>query len=560
MRILDEKGGVFPCGEYQVRAAENIEGFESCSSNWKVRPWTTVGFELQSFLGQEIQIEILTTDCSQGGHAGYAYLDVNCQPLEIKLEGYCPGNTDATMRVTDGFVKYQWNTGATTNAINIQNPLPGTNYQVTVTSATGCTLVLDSTIPDLEAIPKPVFEEVPDRTFCRDTTYWFRPKGDYLNDIYSPTLDLTADSFLLATTIASNYSFVTSDKYGCSSDSIQFKLNISPPTISHTAQSPTCAGATNGEIEIAVQSDFRPITYLWNTTETTKTLKDLGAGNYQVTVIDALNCQNTSNFILSEPPLFSLEMEEINPIICAGAANGVVAIVAEGGIPPYTYQLNNQPIASTLIEQLGVGVYAVLARDANECVAESNLQLQEPTPMVIDAFTSPVNCYGDTDGEINLTITGGIPNYTIAWNDARYNGQTTMTKMAAGSYTATITDDLGCQKEETVTIFQPPFNKDCGTYIPNAFSPNGDGNNEVFYVAGSNNGIAVEKMEIYNRWGELVFQNSNNCQDIGNSACGWTGLVKGNNAPTGTYLYLIRIRFAGMPEPVLFTGDVQLLR
>ncbi len=560
LRILDENGGVFPCGEYQVRAAENIEGFESCSSNWKVRPWTTVGFELQSFLGQEIQIEILTTDCSQGGHAGYAYLDVNCQPLEINLEGYCPGNTDATMRVTDGFVKYQWNTGATTSAINIEDPLPGTNYQVTVTSATGCTLVLDSTIPDLEAIPPPVFEEVPDRTFCRDTAYWFYPKGEHLNDIYSPTLGLTADSFLLTTTLACEYAFVTSDQYGCSSDSIQFKLNIAPPTISYTESPPTCAGSVDGKIEISVQSDFLPITYFWSTAETTNTLINLTAGEYQVTVMDALNCQNTSNFILSEPRPLILEAIETNPIICAGEANGEIEVFAEGGTPPYAFHLNNQRIASTLIKQLGAGTYAVFAKDANECEAEIALQLQEPPPMIIGAFTSPVNCYGDTDGEINLTIAGGIPNYSIAWNDAQYNGQTTMTKMAAGTYTATITDDLGCQKEETATIFQPPFNKDCGTYIPNVFSPNGDGQNDVFYVTGSNNGIAVEKMDIYNRWGELVFQKSSDCQDIGNSACGWTGLVNGNNAPTGTYIYLIRIRIAGMFEPVLFTGDVQLLK
>jgi len=561
LRILDENGGVFPCGEYQVRAAENIPGFESCTSGWRVRPWTTVGFELQSFLGQEIQIEILTTDCSQGGHAGYAYLDVTCQPLEIKLEGYCPGNTDATMRVTDGFVDYQWNTGERTNAINIQDPLPGTNYQVTVTSATGCTLVLESTIPDLEEIPSPVFAAEPNLTFCRDTAFWFQPKGEYLNEIFSPTLDHTADSFLLNTLAHNYFSFVATDKYGCSSDSLQFSLNIAPPTIEHNIENPVCAGEANGKIEITVQSDFMPINYRWNTGNTTSDLSNLVAGDYTVTIIDNLNCTSTENFTLSEPPLLTLEVIETSSIICAGNEDAVLEIFVAGGVAPYVYELNNQQFSLPFMDNLAAGTYSILVNDLNSCVAENIIQIEEPLPMNVEAFTRPVNCYGGIDGEINLTIQGGMPTYNIAWNDARYNGQTSMQKMGAGTYTATITDALGCEMEETVTVFQPPFNKDCGTYIPNAFSPNGDGNNDVFYVAGSNTGVAVEKMEIYNRWGELVFTKADDCIAITNTDCGWTGSMQGNNAaPVGTYLYLISILFEGVSKPVLFTGDVQPLR
>ena len=79
MRILDSVGNVFPCGEYQVRADLDLEGFENCQE-WRVRPWTTAGFELESYRGQTIKIEILTTDCGHGGHAGYAYFDATCYP------------------------------------------------------------------------------------------------------------------------------------------------------------------------------------------------------------------------------------------------------------------------------------------------------------------------------------------------------------------------------------------------------------------------------------------------------------------------------------------------
>ena len=561
MRILDENGAVFPCGEYQVRAAENIPGFESCQSNWKVRPWTTVGFELQSFLGQEIQIEILTSDCAQGGHAGYAYLDVSCQPLEIKLDGYCPGNTDATMSVTDGFVDYQWSTGANTNAINIQNPLPGTNYQVTVTSATGCTLVLENTIPDLEEIPQPVFETVADRTFCRDTAFLFQPQGDYLNEIYSPTFGQSATSFLLDTRDNNHYTFITSDKFGCHSDTLAFSLNIAPPSIVSSVKEPLCAGDATGTIEIVAESDFMPISYFWNTGSTTPDVSNLEAGTYQVTIIDNLNCSNTANFTLTTPDSLELSLTEASPIICAGDATAVLEIFTEGGVAPYLYHLNNQLFAIPFMDNLSAGTYTILVQDANECTIENRMIIQEPLPMEVTSFSEPVDCYGGADGEIGLTIRGGAPSYDIAWSDARYNGQTSMSKMPAGTYTATITDALGCEMEAAVTVLQPPFNKDCGTYIPNVFSPNGDGQNDIFYVAGSTTGIAVENMEIYNRWGELVFKKSTDCTGINNADCGWTGLINGReSAPVGTYLYQISIRFEEVAEPVLFTGDVQLLR
>lgn len=561
LRILDENGGLFPCGEYQVRAAENIPGFESCTSNWKVRPWTTVGFELQSFLGQEIQIEILTTDCAQGGHAGYAYLDVTCQPLEIELEGYCPGNTDAIMRVTDGFLNYQWNTGATTSAINIENPLPGTNYQVTVTSATGCTLVMESTIPDLEAIPAPVFNEVKDKTFCRDTAFWFQPEGTFLNEIFSPTLGYSADSFFLSSNgNTSNYSFISTDKFGCNSDSLQFALQIAPPTIEPLIEPLECAGDTNGIIVIDVLSDFLPIQYNWSTGATSNKITNLSAGVYEVSIIDNLNCRNASFFTLTEPLPLEVNLFNINPITCAGNTNGVIEIDVWGGVAPYTYQINNNPFLHPFKDNLTAGTYTFSIMDSNGCTVEKTEILEEPLPLKTDIWTKPTDCFGGSNGVIDLTIKGGLPPYNIIWDDDRYNGLTEMTRMTAGTYAATITDALGCEMEESVTLFQPPFSKDCGTYIPNVFSPNGDLQNDVFYVVGSHKGIAVESMQIYNRWGELVFKNSENCTTIGDPECGWRGVINDKAAPIGTYIYLINIRIEGIMDPVLFTGDVLLQR
>jgi len=184
MNILDERGNPVDCGQYKVRAKEMIEGFENCKGNWKVRPWTAVGFELQRFLGETIQIVILTTDCAQGAHAGYAYIDANFSPLEIVLEGYCPDSTNAQIRVTEGFIDYQWSTdnpADTSNILELVNPEPESIYFVTVTSGTGCTLVLSDTIPPLQEFPIPEFDLFTNTTICEGDSIIFKPTGINLN-------------------------------------------------------------------------------------------------------------------------------------------------------------------------------------------------------------------------------------------------------------------------------------------------------------------------------------------------------------------------------------------
>ncbi len=184
MRILDEQGTVYDCGEYLVRAAAEIEGFESCENGWRVRPWTTASMELQSFIGQTITIEFLTTDCAQSGHAGYAYVDASCRPLKVELEGYCPEASTATLSVGDGFGGYLWSTGDTTSTTTITDPKEGDVYSVELTSATGCTVMVYDTIPAYPPNETPFINSLQDRTICKGDTVQVSIEGEHIGRIY----------------------------------------------------------------------------------------------------------------------------------------------------------------------------------------------------------------------------------------------------------------------------------------------------------------------------------------------------------------------------------------
>src|SRR5262245_34317501 len=96
-------------------------------------------------MGSTITIKFSTGDCSLGGHYGYAYIDCMCYPFNV-LSDFCAGTFTATLTAPLGFASYQWNTGATTQTINIVNPAIGDTFSVTMTSVTGCQVTLHSII------------------------------------------------------------------------------------------------------------------------------------------------------------------------------------------------------------------------------------------------------------------------------------------------------------------------------------------------------------------------------------------------------------------------------
>ena len=154
IRVFDQNGAMdSTCGFYSVVASAGIPGFQTIldpndTTNtvlWK--DWTSVGIDLSSKLGSIITIEFSTGDCNLGGHYGYAYIDCMCFQFNVSAD-FCPGNFTAILTAPSGFASYAWNTGATTQSINIINPVVGDTFDVVLTSVTGCQVVLHSIIKE----------------------------------------------------------------------------------------------------------------------------------------------------------------------------------------------------------------------------------------------------------------------------------------------------------------------------------------------------------------------------------------------------------------------------
>lgn len=162
--------------------------------------------------------------------------------------------------------------------------------------------------------------------------------------------------------------------------------------------------------------------------------------------------------------------------------------------------------------------------------------------MTVNVDVTHESCPGEEDGIIATEVTGGQAPYVYNWS----NGDSTavIENLAVGDYTLTVSDDDDC----IVTLIIPIENEggDC-IHIPTAISPNGDGANETWVIGGLEDHPNAT-VEIYNRWGSLLFSSNDYQND-------WDGTYNGENVSAGVYYYVIKL-----DEETTYTGSITVIR
>lgn len=254
VRVLNAAGQLVDptCGQYTVVAGEGLAGFQTCNTvsggDVRYRDWTTVGLNLSTFLGQTLTIEFETGDCSLGAHFGYAYVDAYCSPLQISAT-YCSTSFAAELTAPIGFA-YLWNTGETSQTILVTSPTAGLNYSCTLTSVTGCTVVI-STVLQLEdpsasfnvtntCYNNAVFEDttVISNVSLLDSYLWEFGDGSTSN-LQNPTHSFPGTGTYVV-------KFTTFNAFGCTTTSTQNVTVFNAPTAQITyEQSNFCTSDTS---------------------------------------------------------------------------------------------------------------------------------------------------------------------------------------------------------------------------------------------------------------------------------------------------------------------------
>lgn len=255
---------------------------------------------------------------------------------------------------------------------------------------------------------------------------------------------------------AGTYVLHAKDANGCQKDSTITLSQPTPVVLAPVTSSVLCFGTATGGVTATAAGGTSPYTFAIDAGlfGSVSAFSGLSAGTHTVHVKDANGCQKDSTITIAQPATLKIGYTATKPL-CNGAANGTITITGSGGTTPYQYALNSGAFgASGAFTGLTAGTYVLHIKDANDCAKDSIITLSQPT--VVSATTSKTNvsCNGGTNGAAQVVASGGTTPYTYSWTGI---SQTTasVSNLAAGSYTVTVTDANGCSFPATVSITQP---------------------------------------------------------------------------------------------------------
>ncbi len=250
---------------------------------------------------------------------------------------------------------------------------------------------------------------------------------------------------------AGNYTVTISDNSSMSTASV----NITQPAVLNTAVSGNnvlCNGGNTGSATANPSGGTAPYQYLWSNSLTSKTISNLSAGSYQVTVTDSHGCTETGSVMISQPSALNIVVnatDETAPM----ASDGTATVNASGGTSPYSYAWSNGANTSNL-SNLAPGSYQVTVTDANQCQQVGMATVQGIScSLVATVSETPVTCFGESTGSAMISVTGAQNPVSYAWSHGQMGASAT--GLMAGMYDATVEDDNGCQTIVPVTITQP---------------------------------------------------------------------------------------------------------
>jgi hypothetical protein len=241
------------------------------------------------------------------------------------------------------------------------------------------------------------------------------------------------------------YSALVTDASGCTvntrSDSINMFYIDNVSGISFSVPT-TNANCTNGTASVSgLTGGMAPYTYLWSNGANTPAINSLSQGSYTVTVTDAQGCNNSSSGVVYQTITIGAN-PVISPATCLQNDGSVISF-GSGGTPPYTYNYSNGFSGQTATNLNGGTYMNVTATDANGCTGTDYIYIGTTTVITVTYSSTNSSCTAPT-GSVSLNISGGTAPYTISWFSAPAFGGTTLTGLAPGAYSFSVTDAAGC--------------------------------------------------------------------------------------------------------------------
>jgi len=410
--------------------------------------------------------------------------------ISAQTNELCFGGNNATVTVTanggTGTLTYAWNTSPVQTSPTATGLIAGT-YTVTITDTNNCI----KTIPVLITQPNPITTTISSKI---NVDCFGNSSGSATVSANGGTGILTyswdtnpVQTLATATGLLSgNYNVTVSDANNCSKiQSVTITEPATPLSAAITnSVSVLCFGGNTGSATVTANGGTAPYTYLWNSSpaQTLPTATGLEAGNYSVSVTDANGCSINKTITITEPTVLTAIITSQSNVFCAGNSSGSATAIASGGIAPYTYSWDTNPVqTSATAIGLSAGTYTLKVTDTNNCSTNVLVIITQPNAIIttISAKTN-VDCFGNNSGSASVLASGGTGTFTYSWNTMPIQTSATAIGLSVGTYFVTVTDSNACSKIQSVTITEPA-----------ALSINTDSKKDISCFAAANGQISI---------------------------------------------------------------------
>ncbi|MBH76446.1 MAG: hypothetical protein CMP68_04860, partial [Flavobacteriales bacterium] len=267
----------------------------------------------------------------------------------------------------------------------------------------------------------------------------------------------------------------------------------------------SCNGASDGSIDISVDGGVGVYSYTWSSGQNSEDLNDIGAGTYNLTVIDENGCSEEITVEITESDAITITENSSDyngfGVSCNGATDGFIDITAEGGVGLYTYSWSGGQTTEDL-SNLAAGSYNLTVTDENGCSEEITVEITEPDAIEILFDSIDDLCFGACNGSIDVNLIGGTLSYSYNWTgpDSFSSSSQNIANLCPGTYSLLVTDSNNCSESIEVDINQEELINTLVDIIPpqcsgytacvtlESFGGSGANYSYEFYIDNSNEG------------------------------------------------------------------------
>ncbi len=445
------------------------------------------------------------------------------------------GNTTTSLGASEGLASYFWSNGETFQDIEVNTP--GV-YSVTVSDDSGCTneafIQVEQEVVTIDLGDNLAFCEGSNESIVLDAGngfsnyFWSDQSTEQTLSIIEP----------------GNYSVQVINENGCFAiDSVEV-TSIPNPQTSISGDNTLCQfGITQSILDAG--DNFQ--SYLWSNGETNQMIEVSQPGNYSVTITNMYDCTGEASIEIIE------DVVEVQisgrDLLCEGNLDSIDLTASEGFV---SYQWSEDEGMDRILNIIEAGNYSVTATDSEGCIAIDSISISSVlAPQIVDLVALIEVEFGESV-ILNPTINSSSP-YTFQWTPTDYLScpdclSPIIEKPTENLlYNLLVEDDFGCIDTASVAI-RVLYDKD--VFSPNVFTPNDDNINDNFTIYGTIALKEIRKLQIFDRWGELIFENRSFPPN--DPSFGWNGEFNGKKVNPAVFVWLVEVEF--------FDGTVEFLK